>query len=148
MKLKLQKRLAAQILKVSKKRIKFDTEQLEEIKGAITNADVRGLINDGIIWKIKDKGISRARVKKGKRGAGSRKGKQTARLPKKVFWMNQIRAQRKFMNELRENEVITKKTYRNIYGKAKGGFFRSRRHIKIYLDENNLFIKRTKDGNK
>ncbi|MBN1156076.1 50S ribosomal protein L19e [Candidatus Woesearchaeota archaeon] len=143
MKLKLQRRLAAQILKASPKRIRFDTENLDEIKQAITKADVRGLINDRIITKINKRGVSRARVSDRKSGPGSRKGKQTARLPKKIFWMNQIRAQREFMTELRVKGLITKKTFRAIYAKAKGGFFRSKRHIKIYLDENKLFVKRS-----
>ena len=140
MKLKLQKRLAARLLKSSRKRIRFDTEELEEIKGAITKADVRGLIKDKVITKVKKKGISRARVRKRKSTPGSRKGKATARLPKKKSWMNRIRAQRDLLRTLRKKGRISPKTYRIVYEKAKGGFFRSRRHIKLYLEDNNLFV--------
>jgi len=44
MKLNLQKRLAAQILKCSEKRIQLDTTRLSDIKEAITKADIKSLI--------------------------------------------------------------------------------------------------------
>ncbi len=146
MKLKTQKRLASQILKCSPKRVKFDEDRLEDIKEAITKADIRALIIDKAISRKNKKGISRVRAKKratqkrkGKqRGQGSRKGKKTARSPKKNEWMNRIRLQRLFLKELKEKELINKNTFRLLYNKAKGGFFRSKRHIKIYLEEHNL----------
>ena len=49
--MKTQKRLAAYILKCSPKKVKFDETKLEEIKEAITKADIRGLIAQGIIRK-------------------------------------------------------------------------------------------------
>jgi len=146
MKLKTQKRLASQILKCSPKRVKFDEDRLEDIKEAITKADIRSLIIDKAISKKNKKGISRVRAKKratqkrkGKqRGQGSRKGKKTARAPKKNEWMNRIRLQRLFLKELKEKGLINKNTFRLLYNKAKGGFFRSKRHIKIYLEEHDL----------
>lgn len=143
----IQKRLASQILKASKKRIKFDNQRLADIKEAITKTDVRQLINEGAILRVQKKGVSRARARhiqtqksKGQRkGAGSRKGKETSRLPRKESWMKRIRSQRTFIKELKDKKVISNETYRNIYNKAKGGFFRSTRHIKIYLEDNKLF---------
>ena len=80
--------------------------------------------------------------RKGKRtGAGSRKGKKTARLSKKDAWMNKVRLQRKFLKELRDKELITKSDYHSLYQKSKGGFFRSKRHIKLYIDEHRLIKK-------
>lgn len=147
----IQKRLASQILNASKKRIKFDNERLADIKEAITKTDVRQLINEGAITRVQKKGVSRARANhiqkqkaKGQRkGAGSRKGKETSRLPRKDAWMTAIRSQREFIKELKERQVIANDTYRNLYRKAKGGFFRSTRHIKIYLEDNKLFIAKT-----
>ncbi|MGV8168563.1 MAG: 50S ribosomal protein L19e [Candidatus Nanoarchaeia archaeon] len=148
-----QKRLAAHILKSSHKRIKFDNQRLADIKEAITKTDVRQLINEGAITKLQKKGVSRARANhikkqksKGKRqGAGSRKGKETSRLPRKASWILRIRSQRKFITELKDKKVISNETYRLLYRKAKGGFFRSTRHIKIYLEDNKLFVaKKTK----
>ena len=137
-----QKRLAADLCKCSIKRIRFDEDRLEDIKEAITKVDIRGLINDRAIIKLPARGVSRSRARKrlvqrrkGKQqGAGSRKGSRGARLPAKREWINKIRAQRQLLNALKV-KTIDKKLYRELYLKSKGGFFRSKRHIKIYLDE-------------
>lgn len=152
MKLNVQKRLAASVLRGSQKRVRFDPEKLSEIKEAITKHDITGLINKGVIGIKPKVGVSRGRAralhdqkKKGRRkGHGSRKGKATARTPAKESWMNRIRLQREFLAELKEKNLVTLDTYREIYGKAKGGFFRSKRHIKIYLQDNELFAKTDK----
>ena len=76
------KRLAAKIMKCSKKRVKLDTEKLPEIKEAITKHDVKLLLGKKTIKVKQKKGVSRARAnkilsqkKKGNRkNAGSRKG--------------------------------------------------------------------------
>ena len=134
----IQKRLAAQIMKCSPKRVSFDESALPEIKEAITKADVRDLISRGLIKKIQRRGISRKRKRKTKRGPGSLKGRKTARLPRKEAWKNRIRLQRKLLKELRAKKAITTQTYRNLYSKSKGGFFRSRRHIALYISEHGL----------
>ena len=146
MKLTSHKRIAADILKCSTSRIYFDTEHLEEIKEAITKQDMRELINANIVQKKQIKGISRARAnknlvqkRKGRRqGPASRGGKRTARLPKKEAWMAKVRVQRRFLKELKDKEIITKQIYRDLYLKSKGGFFRSVRHIKFYLEDKGL----------
>lgn len=143
-----QKRLASKLLKVSPKRIKFDNQRLVDIKEAITKTDIRELIDEKAIRKIIEKGVSRSRankilVQKGKgkrKGPGSHKGKKTARLSKKEVWMNKIRSQRILIKELKENGTISQETYRDIYKKSKGGYFRSKRHIKLFLEDHNLFI--------
>ncbi len=147
MKLNVQKRLSASILKSSKKRIKFDQDSLEDIKEAITKDDIRGLIKNRMIIKENKKGVSRARAneKKAKKargqkkGHGKRKGKKTARMPKKELWMAKIRKQREFLRELKDKGLVSTKTYRMLYLKAKGGFFRSKRHLKLYINDNRLF---------
>ncbi len=149
MKLNNQKKLAAKVLKVSPKRIKLNPARSEDIKEAITKTDIRGLIGDKAIIRKQKKGVSRARANKikeqkakGKRkGPGSRKGKKTTHTPKKETWMNKIRAQRKLLKELREKKLIDTKTFTNLYRKAKGGFFRSRKHIKLYIEEHRLIKK-------
>ncbi len=146
--MKTQKTLAAKILKTSPKKIKFKNDRLAEVKEAITKQDIRELIEDEAIVKLPDKGISRARANKIKtqkakglrKGLGSRKGKKTARLPRKKAWMNKIRAQRVLLKELKENNKISNETFRKLYLRSKGGFFRSKRHIKIYLQDNNLIL--------
>lgn len=149
MKLTVQKRLAAQVLKCSEKRVQFDSERLDEIKEAITKLDLKSLVNDKAITRKPVKGVSKARAKKRleqrrkgrQKGYGTTKGKRTARLSKKENWMVHIRAQRVLLRELRDNEKVSKKTYMTLYRKAGGGFFRSKRHIKLYIEEHNLFEK-------
>jgi len=63
MKLKLQKRIAAEVLNCSEQRVQFDVDRLDEIKEAITKADIRGLIIKKAITAKKVKGISRARAR-------------------------------------------------------------------------------------
>ncbi len=152
MDLKVQKRLASQILKCSPDRVLFDENSLEEIKEAITKRDIKSLIADRIIQKKPKKGISKVRATKIKlqkrkglrKGAGSRKGKPTSRVPSKKIWMSKIRVQRAFLNEIKQKQLITRETYKSLLSKAKGGFFRSRTHMKIYIGENNLFSKTKK----
>jgi len=146
MQLNVQKKIASKILKISKKHIRIDNTRLDEIKEAITKADLRSLIKDKAIVKTPKKGISKGRTRKTKeqkrkgkqKGPGSRKGKQTARLPKKERWMNAIRSQRKLLKELKDEGKLNTKSYRDLYRKAKGGFFRSKRHINLYITEHRL----------
>lgn len=146
MKLKVQKRIAAVLLKTSPKKVKIDSSRGDDLKEAITKRDIRGLIKEKAIVKSKKQQKSRSgarKIKKQKRkgqrkGAGSRKGKINSRLSKKDRWIIKIRAQRKLIKELREKKEITTKVYGELYRKTKGGFFRSRRHINLYLEEHGL----------
>jgi len=143
---KIRKRIAAKILKCSPKRVKLDMKEKEDIKEALTREDLRGLIHDKIIRSVQKKGVSRARAnikaKKKSRGQqtghGKRKGKSTARTPKKERWMQQIRLQRAFLKELKEKNLVESKVFREMYLKCKGGFFRSKRHLKNYMNEHNM----------
>ncbi|MAG38743.1 50S ribosomal protein L19e [Candidatus Woesearchaeota archaeon] len=149
MNLKTQKKLAAKVLKAIEKRVVFNPERLEDIKEAITKTDIRGLISENAIKKIEKRGVSKVRVRKRtqqrrkglRKGPSTKKGKKTARISKKESWMNKIRTQRKFLRMLKEQKVISNKTFSNMYSKAKGNFFRSKRHIKIYLEEHKLVKK-------
>ncbi len=150
MKLTLQKRIAAELLKCGINKVRFDPERLADIKEAITKADMNSLISDGAVKKSSETSASRSKArknleqkrKKRQKGPGSRKGKKTARLPKKRVWINKVRIQRRFLKELREKGIITKTIYQNLYLKSKGGFFRNKRHIKLYLDEHNMAQKK------
>jgi len=144
--LTLQKRLAGQVLKAAPKRVRLDPARLNDIKAAITKRDIAGLIAEGAISAIPARGVSRVRARinatqrsKGlRKGPGRKEGKATARAPMKQEWMNKVRAQRAFLQELKEKGIITGVTFRSLYSKSKGGYFRSTRHIKIYLNEQNL----------
>lgn len=150
MELKVQKRLAAQVLQCSPKRIRFDNKYLSEIKEGITKEGIRSLAKNKVITKVQKAGISRLKAKKRQqqrtkgrqRGYGSRKGSKNARFLQKRQWINRIRLQRRFMKGLRRKQMIKEVTYHKLYKKAKGGFFRSLRHLKIYMTENKLFEKK------
>ncbi len=150
MDLSFQKRIAAEVLKCSPKRVYFFPEALDRIKEAMTKQDIRELIKEGMIIKVQKKGVSRARArenhekrKKGRRrGYGSRKGKASARQGgKKRVWINKVRAQRRFVKELKLKKIIPDELYRKLYRLIKGGFFRSRRHIEIYLKDLGILTK-------
>lgn len=152
--LRSRKRLAASVLKCSPKRVKLDSSRLEDIEKAITKFDIRMLIAEKAITETPKRSPSRGRARKriiqkrkGRRqGEGTRKGKATARLPKKKAWMNKVRIMRAFLKELRDKELITSSEYRMLYGKVKGGFFRSKRHIKMFIDEQGIIEKTQKKG--
>ena len=149
----MQKRVTASLLGVGMKRIWFDPNRLEEIKEAITKSDLRSLIKDKAIQIKHKRGISSSRIKKTKlqkkkgrrKGEGSRKGKRTARLSSKREWILNVRLQRNFINYLKNKKIISIKAYGMLRSKIKGGFFRSKRHIKLFLEEHNLFIKHGKE---
>ncbi len=146
MRLTLQKRLAAQLLKCSQKKIQIDETRLEEAKEAITKRDVRGLIQDKAIVKKDTNEQSKVRARKkqaqkrkGKqKGAGKRKGTANARSNKKDEWKAKVRLQRELIKSLKVKEKMDNKTYRTLYNKIGGGFFRSRRHLKLYITEREL----------
>lgn len=146
MQLKSQKRLSAQLLNAGENRVWFDNDRLEEIKEAITKTDIHKLIKDFAIQAKPKNGISGyrrrkkyAQKRKGRQqGPGSRKGTLNSRFPKKRAWMNRIRLQRSLLKRLRKNKTLDPKTYRKLYMKSKGGFFRSRRHVLLYLEEQGI----------
>jgi len=147
MNLDKQKKLAAKVFGVGKKRVIFDPEKASDIKEAITRSDIRSLIVAKAIKAKQKQSTSKTRARKllkqkrkGRRaGQGSRKGKKTSRLSKKKAWMNKVRIQREFIKDLKNKKLISLVTNRLLYRKIKGGFFRSKNHIKTYLTENRLF---------
>jgi large subunit ribosomal protein L19e len=146
MKMTVQKRLAAQILNCSEKKVWIDPYRLEDAKEAITKKDIAGLLKEGVIQKRNTQESSKARARhikgqkrKGKRiGPGSKKGPFHSRLSRKDKWVLKVRAQRDLINSLKKEKKITQETYNDIYSKCSGGFFRSRRHINLYLEEHGL----------
>jgi large subunit ribosomal protein L19e len=148
-----QKRLAAKILKCSPKRVRVSQEK--EIEESLTRNDVRTLIRKGLITKKQKKGVSRVKVrkiavqkKKGRRkGIGKRSGSKYSRGAKKEKWMKNVRALRKKLRELRDNDQIDKSTYVKFYKKIKGGEFRNKKHLIAYLRENEL-LRGSKRGGK
>ncbi len=143
MNLRLQKKLASKAAKVGLSRVKINPANLSDIKEAITKADVKDLIAENMIKISNKEGTSRGRARKRhlqkrkgrQKGVGKRKGAQKARTPKKRSWINKIRPQRELLSQLRAKKHIDARIYRELYLKAKGGFFRNRKHLLMYADK-------------
>lgn len=144
-----QKQLASRALGVSKKRIKFDAktpEAKKSLKEVISREDVRALVEEKVISKLPKKGIARTRAnkilaqkKKGRRqGQGSRKGTANARFNEKDKWMIKIRALRAELQRLKAEGKLETSTFRELYLKAKGNFFRNKRHMKLYMEQHKM----------
>lgn len=140
MNLKNQRRLAAEIMEVGVGRVQMPEESAEQVAEALTREDVRILIHKGAIKKraLKNPSKSRARAytsqkKKGRhKGTGKRKGRKTARLPRKKVWIKKIRAIRDEIRKLKKEGKI--ENYRRIYRQAKGNLFHSRRHLREHIE--------------
>jgi large subunit ribosomal protein L19e len=143
------KRAAARIMHCGRNKIWIDPLRVKEVEEAITMADVRRLIQRGIIKKSVTKGRSRAgarhiltQKKKGRRkGRGSRKG---LTLGKKVEWMRTIRAIRAELKRLRDTGSISTSSYRRLYRQAKGGLFKSKSSLRASIRKSGLYVKKEK----
>ncbi len=145
-KLTLQKKLAANILKVGKSRVWLDPDpaKQKEMQAAITRADIRRLIKRKVIKTVPTK-VSRPRTakeRKKRRKTGSRSGSKHARLPKKRRWISTVRPLRSMLKELRAEQQIDNATYRRLYMLVKGGQFRSRSHMRLYMEQHDMLKKK------
>lgn len=146
MDLSTQKEMAAKVLGCGVNKVWINPRMQGEVADAITRADIRRLIQRGAIKEKKSNGQSRGRARrkqkqkeKGRRsGHGSHKGRSGAHETDKEKWMTKIRAQRKLLKDLREDGKLDGETYRDLYDKAKGGFFHSKKHMKEYIKKQNL----------
>ncbi len=146
MKLRVQRRLAAAVLNCGLHRVVFNPERLADIKEAITKQDLRLLVADGAISAAPKSGVSRFRARKllvqrrkGRRqGSGSRSGRATARLSSKRLWINKVRVQRRFLQTLKSKNLVSPAVYSQLRSRVKGGFFRSKRHLQLFITEKGL----------
>ncbi len=136
--LKTQKRIAAAVLKIGKTRVWVNPAAADEISQAMTRDDVREVIKQGLIQEKPAKVQSRARAKKHielkkkrkGRGQGKRRGTAGGRKSDKEKWMEKVRAQRRFIKNLREKDTINASTYRKYYLRVKGGNYTTIKQLK------------------
>merc|ERR1712153_219736 len=99
--LRLQKRLAATVLKVGKKRVWIDPNETNEVALANSRKNIRKLYKDGLIVKRQVGMHSRSRCKRVHEA--KRKGTRNARMPAKVIWMRRQRVLRRLLRRYRES---------------------------------------------
>ncbi len=131
------RRLAARVLGVGESRVWFDPSKKEEIEKAVTKADVRRLVLKGYVRALPERRRVRERERR-RRGPGKKKGSKYVRVSRKERWINTVRPLREMLRELKEEGMLDGRTYRKLYRLVKGGMFRSRAHLRIYLEQHNL----------
>ena len=134
--------MASQILKAGVNRVKIDPERIDRLEDAITKENIKGLINEGIIWAERAKGISRGRVKirkahekKRGKGSGSKKGAKGARQPKKKLYMSKVRAMRNHLKYIKGKGYITNEMFKKLYSQVKGRQIRNVKHLKAHIKQ-------------
>ena len=140
--LKKKRELVARILSVGSNRVKFEPDKLDDIADSITREDIRSLVKNGVIWTSKPKGTSRGKAKaklgikkKHGTGAGSKKGRKTARTGKKELYVKKIRAMRYHLKVLKDRNDVNREIYWSLYKKINGGQIRSLTHLRATVKD-------------
>ncbi len=140
------KRLASRTLNVGKERIVFLESRLNKIKESITKQDIRDLKKEGSILVKEIKGRRKKKKKLSKRrGFGKIKKKVKKRKEKYVIMTRKLR---KYVADMKKKGKISREEFYDVRKKIRNKVFRSKNHLKEYLEgkknENNKKKKKRK----